>query len=65
MTDINEIKLFDGYESQTFSESQTFRPTEKVSKTSTFSTCACMFVGMATAAVAITVLIVVLFNKDS
>lgn len=58
MTDINEIKLFDGY------ESQTFRPTEKVSKTSTFSTCACMFVGMAAAAVAITVLIVVLFNKD-
>lgn len=64
MTDINEIKLFDGYESQTFSESQTFRPTEEVSKTSTFSTCVCMFVGMAAAAVAITVLIVVLFNKD-
>jgi len=58
MTDINEINLFDGY------ESQAFRPTEKVSETSTFSTCACMFVGMAVAAVAITVLVVVLFNKD-
>lgn len=64
MTDINEIKLFDGYESQTFSESRAFRPTEKVTETSTFSTCVCMFVGMAVAAVAITVLIVVVFNKD-